>query len=151
LSSKLTNEAAVERIDHIGLLLWHAAQAWRDRLTAAMVEGGVPWYAEARGGVVAYIEPGGTRQSDVTLHLGLSRQAVQQLVDELEQDGIVYRAPDPHDGRGKIIRCTAKGAAVLRLANQVKRRIERDYLKRLGPTGFSQLQTALRVVADPVR
>ena len=37
-----------------------------------------------------------------------------RLVDGMERDGYVVRAPDPHDGRAVIVRATAKGVRALR-------------------------------------
>lgn len=39
-------------IDHIGWDLTRAAQAWKARFTAKMVEAGFPWYAGDRKSVV---------------------------------------------------------------------------------------------------
>ena len=71
---------------------------------AAMAARGHGWMAEARGAVVGHLRPGGMSQSVLPAAMGISKQAVQQLVDELVAEGIVERIPDPADGRGKIVR-----------------------------------------------
>ena len=41
------------------------------------------------------------RRAALTARLGLSKQAVQQLLDQLESAGLVRREPDPADKRAK--------------------------------------------------
>ena len=123
------------------------AAMWKTRFADAMIEAGHPWYAEARSSVIPHIGPGGTRQSEVVRRMGLTKQAVQQLVDDLEQEGIVRRQADPEDGRGKIIRFTKKGIAALQDAQSVKRRIEDELRTELGTRDFDKLYGLLKKIA----
>lgn len=133
--------------EHVGVDLWRAALAWRERLHGEMVRRGHGWYGDARGAVAAHLDPSGTGQSELARRMKLTKQAVQQLVDGLERDGIVRREPDPDDGRGKRVVYTKRGIAALRDAVQVKREIEADYRARLGARGFDALVHALRALA----
>ena len=90
-----------------------------------------------------YIEREGTLQSELVTRMRLSKQAVQQLVVALEADGLVERLPDPDDARGKVVAFTAQGLALLADANEVKKKIERDYRAQLGAEGFAQLVQTL--------
>ncbi|MEM6898125.1 MAG: helix-turn-helix domain-containing protein, partial [Pseudomonadota bacterium] len=83
--------------DHIGVPLWMAAQAWKERFHAAMVEAGHDWFAEGRVNLLGHLNPGGDRQADLVRKSGLSKQAVQQFVDTLVAAGAVERVPDPDD------------------------------------------------------
>src|ERR1051325_8377172 len=96
-------------VDHVGLDLWRAAIAWRERLHGEMVARGHAWYGDARSGIAAHLDPAGSWQSERVERMRLSKQAVQQLLDGLESDGVVRRVPDPEDGRGKRVVYTAKG------------------------------------------
>jgi DNA-binding MarR family transcriptional regulator len=51
----------------------------------------------------------GTRQVELARRLGISKQAVGQLVDELEEMGMLERVADPEDGRAKLVRFTEAG------------------------------------------
>jgi DNA-binding MarR family transcriptional regulator len=44
---------------------------------------------------------------------GVAAPTMSRLVDGLERDGLVRRAPDPDDARGVLVRSTAKGRRVL--------------------------------------
>ena len=116
-----------------------------------MVEIGHTWFAEARGNVVRHLGPKGLPQSKLVLRMGLTKQAVQQLLDELVVDGIVERKPDPNDKRGKLIVLTQKGLLALHDANKVKKRIERDYEKLIGSKKLSILMETLDELAAALK
>jgi DNA-binding MarR family transcriptional regulator len=140
---KLDDQPMPPLIDHIGWRLWQAAQAWKARFDHAMVAEGYLVFREARSQVLAVLDFDGTPQGVLTERLGMSKQAVQQLVDQLVDDGYVERRPDPADGRGRVVRYTARGAQLMTDANRVKRRIDRSYRKTLGAEGFVALEGAL--------
>ena len=144
---KVLDDSAALLVDHIGVDLWQAAEAWRNQLHRQMVERGHVWYGDARGAVAANLHPSGLSQSELVSRMGLSKQAVQQLLDRLEGDGIIRRVPDTDDRRGKRVEYTAVGHAALRDAVKIKRRMERELRARLGERAFESLRAALRDVA----
>ncbi|WP_366664091.1 MarR family winged helix-turn-helix transcriptional regulator [Mesorhizobium sp.] len=76
----------------------------------------------------------------------ISKQAVQQLLDGLEAEGVLERLPDPRDGRGKLVRYTRKGLDALRDGDRIKLQIERGYVDRIGRERFAALMDALRAL-----
>lgn len=134
----------VELIDHIGILLWTAALDWRTRMRQDMVARGYPWHGEARGEVLAHVGPSGTPQSDLPERMGLTKQAVQQLIDQLVADGVVAREPDPLDKRARRIVLTELGRKDFAERNRVKRAIEDEYRAKLGEKRYDRLARALR-------
>lgn len=132
-----------ERLDHVGVALWDAAQLWKARFDAAMIERGYPWFGQARSAVIPHVGRAGVRQADLVRHLRLSKQAVQQLVDELVADGIVERRPDPEDRRGRIVVFAPAGKRALADANTVKRQVEAEFRERLGADDFDRLAALL--------
>jgi len=52
----------------------------------------------------------------IARNMGLSRQAVQRLVNELAAQGLLQFAPNPHHQRARLVLITAKGNAVFRAA-----------------------------------
>ena len=135
------------RIDHIGWRLWNATAQWKRAFAQGMVDAGHGWYAEARGSILPYIDPRGTKQTVLTQRIGLTKQAVQQMVDDLEREGVVARRPDPDDGRAKIIVFTEKGVQAQQDAEQIKRRVEADIRARIGDADFARLYEILRRLA----
>jgi DNA-binding MarR family transcriptional regulator len=130
--------------DHIGWTLWRAAQVWRAEFTAAMVAAGHAWFAQARGNLMVHMRPKGLRQGDLVERSRLTKQAVQQFVDELVADGILMRVPDPADARARWLCLTPAGEAAMRDADRIKAEIEARWRERLGTEDFDRLDALLR-------
>ena len=47
--------------------------------------------------------------AQIARNMGLTRQAVQRLANEMEADGLVRFAPNPHHQRAKLVVLTDKG------------------------------------------
>ncbi len=47
--------------------------------------------------------------AQIARNMGLTRQGVQRLIDELERQGIVGFEDNPHHKRAKLVRLTARG------------------------------------------
>ena len=132
--------------DHVGWRLWQASRAWQAEFAAAMRAAGHVWFSEARAGLLGHIPRNGTRQSALIERAAISKQAVQQLLDGLEAEGVLERLPDPRDGRGKLVRYTRKGLDALRDGDRIKLQIERGYIDRIGEQRFAALMDALRAL-----
>lgn len=139
------NEALPE---HVGWLLWQANRAWLQDFVGAMQAAGHGWFSDARATLMGQIPRGGIRQSALIERVGTSKQAVQQVLDGLEAEGVVARVPDPDDRRGRLVRYTDKGRAALRDADRVKAEIERRYAQRIGPDRMAALAEALRALGQ---
>ena len=96
-----------------------------------------------------HIDLEGTRLTELARRVGISKQAVGQLVDELEEMGVVERGPDPDDGRAKLIRfCSDGGEPVLMRGLAVLKEIESDMKGAIGASQMKQLHRALLAVED---
>jgi len=144
---KVPDENYPELIDHLGWRLWRAARRWKAEFDARMAGEGYAWFTEARSALLGHVGPSGVRQNDLVRRMGLTKQAVQQIIDELAGEGIVERRPDPADARGRIVVLTAAGIAAAHAANEVKRAIDAEQRERLGPERFEALVEALRLFA----
>jgi len=137
-------------IDHIGWRLWNGAMRWKARFAEEMVAAGHGWYAEARSSIIPFIKLTGTRQTDIAAKMGLTKQAIQQLVDDLEKEGIVERRPDPSDGRAKVVVFTEKGLKAQKDSEVIKSRIHDEIRSEIGSDNFDRLMDILKLVApDP--
>jgi DNA-binding MarR family transcriptional regulator len=134
--------------DHIGWTLWRAAQVWRVEFTKAMVAAGYGWFGQARANLLQHIGPGGVRQGDLAERAGLTKQAVQQFVDELVADGILMRTPDKTDARARRVVLTKAGLAAMLDADRIKAEIEASWRNRLGSDDFDRLDALLRRLAE---
>ena len=139
----LDEKSAPTLIDHVGWRVWRLARQWKEEFDGEMLRRGYPWITEARGAIIGQLRPRGLPQSALTVALGVSKQAVQQFVDDLVAEGAVERVADPDDGRGKIVRLTARGMASITEGNAVKRAIEKRYRKLVGAERFAVMQEVL--------
>lgn len=76
-------------------------------------------FAEVRRGhltILRHLDPDGGRTTDLAAAAGITRQAVSQLVSDLERLDIVQQASDPSDGRARIVRYTERGIAIYETA-----------------------------------
>jgi len=85
----------------------------------------------------------GTRLTVLAQHAGMTKQAMGQIVDDLEQLGYVERTPDPEDGRAKIVRFTEAGLDFVCDAAEVLDEVWREYSGLLGAQELDQLQDTL--------
>ncbi len=148
---KILDENPGDLIDHVGWRLWLANRNWQKEFVAAMRAAGHGWFTDARATLLAHIARNGTPQSRIIERMGVSKQAVQQLIDGLEVEGMVERLPDPEDRRGRIVRHTVRGQAAMRDADAIKQRIEQAYRKRLGTARFEALREALALLNEGER
>jgi DNA-binding MarR family transcriptional regulator len=102
---------------------------------------------QGHGCVFRFIAEGGSRLTDLAESAGLSKQAVGEVVDDLEKLGYVERAQDPHDGRAKVIRLTEQGADAHRTALGIFADIERDWGERYGAERVATMRELLEELA----
>jgi DNA-binding MarR family transcriptional regulator len=75
---------------------------------------------------------GGRHASDLAETLGVSRQAVAQVVTRLEREGYLTRITDPGDARAKLVCLTPRGRAALRTMRATALAVEDEWRQRLG-------------------
>jgi DNA-binding MarR family transcriptional regulator len=85
----------------------------------------------------------GSRITDIAKAQDVSKNAVGQLVSELEELGYVERVPDPADGRAKIVRYTDQGVALIADAATIAERLDGEIASILGAQRLRQLRKML--------
>lgn len=65
----------------------------------------------ARWQILGAVEAGPLSVAGIGRRMGLTRQAVQRVADELARSGIVEYRPNPDHKRAKLVAMTAKGLA----------------------------------------
>jgi DNA-binding MarR family transcriptional regulator len=93
--------------------------------------------------VFANMVGGGKRLTELADSASMSLPSMQELVDDLERQGIVERQPDPSDGRAKLIVLTDKGLAALAPAGSIIAALEHEYADRIGHVRFKEMCLAL--------
>ena len=64
----------------------------------------------AHNAVFATLPPEGARAADMAVRAGITRQSMGEVIRDMVRIGFLEMAPDPSDGRAKIVRFTEFGA-----------------------------------------
>ena len=99
------------------------------------------------GCVFGTIEPEGSRLTDLAERAHMTKQTVGEVATELERRGYLERAPDPSDGRAKIIRLTERGREAQALGREIIDEIEQEWAERFGAERVAALRDALEAIA----
>lgn len=82
----------------------------------------------------------------IARNMGLTRQAVQRVVDLLVDRGLVEQRPNPHHQRAKLIVLTPEGRAALTRAEQAVAPLDQAILDQIGPERLAIAIAALRAM-----
>ena len=93
-------------------------------------------------GALAQAEPGLSGR-DLVTHLGVSKQAVSQLIDTLVTMGYVARRPAPDDRRRTLLQLTPRGREAVSIIDDTVADIEADMAAAIGHEQLHQLHRAL--------
>jgi DNA-binding MarR family transcriptional regulator len=126
----------------IGLLT--AVTRWIEhRHLGRLAEAGFPEIRRAHTPVVVNLTAGGMRLTDLALAAGISKQAMAELVDDLETHGYLERHPDPTDGRAKLLVMTARARAAHAATLQIFADIEAELAAVVGSAALEQVRSTL--------
>ncbi len=101
-----TIDAAKQR--NLGNLLLRSARLF-DALAFERWSAGHPSIRRAHLQLMPHLDLDGTRITELARRAEISKQAVGQLVTDMEASGYVQRVPDPSDQRAKIVILTKRG------------------------------------------
>lgn len=124
-----------------------AAIRMRDDLADHDMAGLRPLHAP----LLAPLLGGGRRATDLSDIVGVSRQAVAQMLTTLERDGYIERIADPGDSRAKLVCLTARGRAALRLMRASALALEDEWRARMGADRLAALCDTLTELLDDRR
>ncbi len=85
----------------------------------------------------------GSRITELAKAMDVTKNAVGQLVTELEDLGYVERMPDPVDGRAKIVRYTDEGQALIADAAAIAEQLDAEIEAIIGPRRLAALRSTL--------
>ena len=127
------------------------AYYWMDEsLQNGLSEAGMGTRTRTQTMILINVSNGVTRAAELARILGISRQAVQQQVNELEKEDIVTQIPDPSDKRANRIVFSEKGAGLIDQALGSLRQAEDRLAQRIGSDLMHQLRNALMSDWGPV-
>lgn len=126
----------------IGTLAY--ALYWVDEsLQASLEAAGWERMSRTRSMLMVNISAGINRPADLARSIGVSRQAIHQLLQGLKQEGFIRLVADPRDRRAKIVEFDPAADQVRADASRIIAGIEKELAKRLGLREFNSLKKAL--------
>ena len=93
---------------------------------------------------IALTGGGGARLSDIADTLGISRQAANQVANQIEAAGYLQRTPDPSDGRAKLLTRTPRAEAMVAQGARESARLQRQFAAL---SGAQELEAASLTLA----
>jgi len=133
----------------IGALLRIPWEAVQQHMLERLHEHGFHDFDRAYFAVFRYPGPQGARPTDVAAQVGISKQALNYLLRELERLGYLEREPHPDDLRSKRIVLTQRGIAAVGVIRDAVAEMEAAWAQRLGPKRFDLLRTLLLELQQP--
>lgn len=129
------------RLMMINLLL---AFYWFDEaLQSALKESGFPSVNRTQSLVLCDIASGEQRASRIAKNIGISRQAINQVLNGLIEQGLIVTCKDPGDSRALLIDFSPEAAPLRKAGIAALGRIEAELGRRIGAKSLSDLQNAL--------
>lgn len=141
-----------ERRLDLGVSLFIPYRYTEDRMFRALQDAGFNDWTLAQCRVFQRVSPDGSRLTDLADQAQMSKQSAGVMVDQLERLGYVRRAPDPTDGRARLIVIEQRGRRAVEVAMATLDEILAEWETYLGTRNFTLLQQILdqlREITDP--
>ncbi len=132
----------------IGALLRLAAERSHALLYARLREAGYSDLRPAHFVLFQFPGPHDVRPVELAARLGMTKQALTPLLNDLERFGYVERRPAPDDGRGRVLWLTGRGLAYVGAIKEIVTGIEAEWSARLGAERFAIVKEALRELTE---
>ncbi len=127
----------------IGALLRVPAQAIHRRIIAGLHRAGFRELRLPHMAVLQYPGPDGSRPSELAERAGMSKQAMNQLLQSLERLGYLSRRDSKEDQRARVVHFTARGRAAWSKIHETLAEIELEWRSTLGERDFDRLKALL--------
>ncbi|MEU7060767.1 MarR family winged helix-turn-helix transcriptional regulator [Streptomyces sp. NPDC046197] len=123
------------------------------RIHDGVVARGFEGLRPAHGFAFARLAPDGATVTELAAHLGVTKQAASQLVDEMVRKGYTERRPHPGDARARLVVLTERGWACTRAAEESAAEAVRAWVDVIGDAEVRALGRQLARIAPygPIR
>jgi DNA-binding MarR family transcriptional regulator len=101
--------------------------------------------------VLRYPGPDGRRPVEIAEQSGMSKQALNYHLGQLESLGYLERRDDPDDHRSKRVYLTSRGHAAMQTVREAVVAVEREWARELGGEDIELLRELLTRLAAILR
>jgi len=134
-----------EMPDHIVALLGYVFDDIRRELTQALPDRSGLRPSQLR--LLSLTPADGMRVTDLAERVGMTKQALGEFANDLEERGLLESVRDPADRRVRILRLTRQGRQAVAAGELVITELEAQWRDRLGPRKWDRLRSLLRETA----
>lgn len=127
-------------------LVHNADKAFQAHMVRSAHGRGRPDIKPAHNFLFAILGDDGDRAANLAQRAGITRQSMGEVIRDLVDLGILEMAPDPHDGRAKIVRYTPEGKAFASEGFRHLRELERVFEEEFGEEYEAAREVLERVV-----
>lgn len=142
-STRLKRIPGIEDVPYIGALLRLAHQEVQSRLLQALADRGLGDINQAYFGLFQYPPIDGMRPIDLAKRLGISKQALNHLLGQLEKLGYLQRRHAQPNGHAAVY-LTERGWLVVESNVATMRQLETDWRRQLGKERFADFKAVLK-------
>lgn len=133
---------------HIGQLLGEVVRSMEADLHRHLSEAGHAHIRPSHFAVFRHMRPEGLRLTELAERAQMTKQSVGELVTYLESRGYLERAPDPSDGRVRIIKLTPQGEESRVAALEAFGKIEAAWAQGVGSRRMADMRTTLARITE---
>jgi DNA-binding MarR family transcriptional regulator len=151
ISSTDDDELLHKRQHNLGRMLAELASYFHHRVLAHLHAHGYKDLRPSHLGILMNTSLEGTRQTILAQRTAISRQAVGQVVDDLEKLGYLKRIPDPSDARSVLIGFTQHGKQMLTTAMAGIDATEQAYAAIVGQRQATSLRRSLTKLVEALQ
>lgn len=116
---------------------------FEDALQGALEPNGLRPLSRAQAFVVTNIGAGESKAINIARNLGVSRQAISQILAELERLRYIELVADPNDKRSRIVRFNSTFAKEAKICAEIFKAAEHELGRRIGQRRMTALQDIL--------
>jgi DNA-binding MarR family transcriptional regulator len=127
----------------VGALLRRPFMSARHSIIEALHAAGFTDVLAAHLAVFQHPGPHGRSPSDVARAAGASKQAMNNLLTQLERGGYLTREVNPDNRRERTIELTERGHTVIGVCREAAESTEQRWAEELGDADFAQLRALL--------
>jgi len=91
--------------------------------------------------------PDGLRPTELARRVGITKQALNPLLNDLENWGYIERRPDDGDQRARVVSLTPEGRRLLETIRRLHAEIEADWEREIGSHRYRSMRAGLQRIA----
>lgn len=118
-----------------------------EKLRERLQQRGWPSITRSQSMVLANVANGITRASRLAENLGVTRQAMSQLLADMVKKGLIELIPDPDHGRAQLVQFAPQADGIREDARRVLRDLEAELEVSIGAQQMASLRQAFEQLA----